>query len=311
MIGRSRQKGDTSAGVSQSWRELAGPRRSRVHSSMSLRRRWLPWIKLLGGLLLLLLIAGGIFQLVRLLDQNTKKAVVAVAVDPIEEILFYTDGVLNEGWLEDTIGLPVGTPIMDTDIFALKGKLEESQQVKTASVERVFPNALRIDITERKPVMRLLTVGSDGKRHLRLVARDGVVYRGEGYSVAALKQLPYLQPYQQADGSYLPLRGLEPVVELLDLVRNSQPKLFDTWKVVSLQYYNGREGLPGQVIQVRSKIVPKIVFSVSKDAALQLDRLIYILDYFEKNGNPSLKSIDLSLRDAAAVRLSSGRAQVF
>ena len=81
-------------------------------------------------------------------------------------------------------------------------------------------------------------------------------------------------------------------------MRTSQPKLFDTWQVVSLQYYNGKTGLPGQVIEVRSKIVPKIVFGVSKDAALQLDRLVHILEYFEKNGDPSLKRIDLSLRGA-------------
>lgn len=311
MIGRNRQKGDTSAKGSQSWRDLAGPRRSRVDSSVSHRRRWMPWIKLLGGLILLLLIAGGILQLFRVLDQNTKKAVVAVAVNPIEGILFETNGVLTERWLEDKIGSQVGIPIMEVDIFSLKSKLEEHSQVKSASVERVFPSDLRIDITEREPVMRLLTVDSSGKRSLRLVARDGVVYHGYGYSATALKQLPYLQPYRHADGSYLPLLGMEPVVELLDLTRSVQPKLFNTWQVVSLQYYNGRTGLPGQVIEVRSTIVPKIVFGISKDAALQLDRLVYILDYFEKNGDPSLKRIDLSLRGAAAVQLSSGRAQVF
>jgi hypothetical protein len=311
MIGRNRQKGDTSAAGTQSWRDLAGPRRSRVNSSVSRRRRWMPWIRLLGGFLLLLLISGGLFQLVRMLDQDTQKRVVAVTVNPIESILFYTDGVLTESWLEDTIGVQVGMPIMETDIFALKRMLEENVQVELASVERVFPSDLRIDITERKPVMRLLTAGSDGKRRLRLIARDGVVYRGVGYSVNALKQLPYLQPYQHPDGSYLPLRGVEPVVELLDLMRSTQPQLFDTWQVVSLQYYNGRTGLPGQVIEVRSTVVPKIVFAVSKDVALQLDRLVYILDYFEKNGDPSLKRIDLSLRGAAAVQLSSGRAQLF
>jgi hypothetical protein len=311
MIGRNRQKVDTSANGSQSWRDLTGPRRSRVNSSVSHKRRWMPWIKLLGGLLLLLLIVGGIFQLFRILDQTTKKTMVAVAVNPIEGILFKTNGVLTERWLEDTIGSQVGIPIMEIDIFSLKSKLEERSQVKSVSVERVFPSDLRINIDEREPVMRLLTVDSSGKRSMRLVARDGVVYHGFGYSATTLKQLPYLQPYQHADGSYLPLRGMETVVELLDLTRSVQPKLFNTWQVVSLQYYNGRTDLPGQVIEVRSTIVPKIVFGASKDAALQLDRLVYILDYFEKNGDPSLKRIDLSLRGAAAVQLSSGRAQVF
>lgn len=202
-------------------------------------------------------------------------------------------------------------PIMEADIFALKEKLEESGQVMVASVKRVFPSSLRIDIIERKPVMRLIVADSEGKRRLRLVARDGVVYKGVGYSADALKQLPYLQPHRQADGSYFPLSGIETVVALLDVVHDTRPKLYATWQVVSLQYYNGKSGMPGQIIEIRSTIVPKIIFGVSKDFALQLDRLVYILDYFEKNGDPSLKKIDLSLRGAAAVQLSSGRAQVF
>ena len=311
MIGHNKQKGDTSAGDTQSWRELAGPRRSRVNSSVSHKRRWMPWLKLLGGLLLLALISGGLFQLIRMLDRETKEAVVAVAVNPVESILFYTDGVLTSSWLEDTIGSQIGMPVMEIDIFALKAVLEDHAQVKDASIERSFPSDLRIDISERKPVMRLVTANADGKRRLRLVARDGVVYQGVGYSMSALKQLPYLQPHQHADGSYFPLLGIEPVVELLDLVRDTQPELFDSWQVVSLQHYNGRTGLPGQVIEIRSKTVPKIVFGVSKDFALQLDRLMYLLEYFKKNGDPSLKRIDLSLRGAAAVQLSSGRAQVF
>ena len=311
MIGHNKQKGDTSAGDTQSWRELAGPRRSRVNSSVSHKRRWMPWLKLLGGLLLLALISGGLFQLIRMLDRETKEAVVAVAVNPVESILFYTDGVLTSSWLEDTIGSQIGMPVMEIDIFALKAVLEDHAQVKDASIERSFPSDLRIDVSERKPVMRLVTANADGKRRLRLVARDGVVYQGVGYSMSALKQLPYLQPYQHADGSYFPLLGIEPVVELLDLVRDTQPELYDSWQVVSLQHYNGRTGLPGQVIEIRSKTVPKIVFGVSKDFALQLDRLMYLLEYFKKNGDPSLKRIDLSLRGAAAVQLSSGRAQVF
>lgn len=311
MIGRNRQKGDTFAEGSQSWRELGGPRRSRINSSVARKRRWIRWVKLLGVVLLFALLLGGFLQVARILDRNTKKAVASVTVSPVKGILFRTDGVLTENWLEETIGSQIGTPMMEIDIFALKERLEEHVQVESASVERIFPSDLRIDITERKPALRLLTANADGERSLRLVSRDGTVYRGLGYSGNALKQLPYLQPYRHPDGSYFPLRGIEPVVELLDLARNSQPEIFDTWQVVSMQYYNGIVGLPGQVIEVRSKIVPKIVFGVSKDFAIQLDRLVYILDYFEKNGEPSLKRIDLSLRGAAAVQLSSGRAQVY
>lgn len=311
MIGRNRQKGETFAEGSQSWRELVGSRRSRINSSAARKRRWMRWIKLSGVLLILILIPAGIFQLLRIMAQDTKQAVMSVTVNQLESILFLTDGVLTDSWLEATIGPQRGLPIMEIDIFALKQKLEETKQVKSASVERIFPSDLRIELVERKPVLRLITVNSDGTRRLRLIARDGVVYRGFGYSRDTLNQLPYLHPYQHSDGSYLPLRGIKPVVGLLDLVSSMQPELYGTWQVVSLQYFNGNTELPGQVIEVRSKNVPKIVFGASKDFALQLDRLAYILDYFKKNGEPALKRIDLSLRGAAAVQLSSGRAQVY
>ncbi len=311
MIGRDRQKGDTFASGAQSWRALAGPRSSRVGSSAARKRRWIPLLKLFGVLLLLLSIAGLLYQLVKMLDRDARQAVASVAVNPVERTLFYTDGVLTDDWLQNIIGPQEGMPIMEIDIFALKAKLEKIPQVKAASVERVFPGDLSIKITERKPLLRLLTQGSDGKRRLRLVARDGLVYRGFEYSKSELKRLPYLLPYQNPDKSYLPILGVDQVAELLDLAGNMRPELLETWQVVSLQYFNGKTGLPGQVIEVRSSLVPKIVFGASKDFALQMDRLIYILDYFKKNGDPSLKRVDLSLRGAAAVQLSSGRAQFF
>ena len=311
MIGRSRQKGDISANGAQSWRGLAGPRRSRIGTSMARKRRWAPLLKLVGILLIVSVITGVLYRFVQLLDRDARGAVAAVTNNPVESILFYTDGVLTENWLQKTIDSQMGMSIMEVDIFALKAKIEENPQVKSASVERVFPSSLSIKITERKPLMRLVTASSDGKKRLRLVARDGLVYRGFDYSKNELKRLPYLLPYQNADKSYLPIRGIEQVAELLDLASSAQPELFETWQVVSLQYFNGNTSLPGQVIEVRSTLVPKIVFGASKDFSLQMDRLLYILNYFEKNGDPSLRKIDLSLRGSAAVQLSSGRAQFF
>ena len=189
--------------------------------------------------------------------------------------------------------------------------MEADVQVKSASVERVFPSDLRIRVKERVPALRLAIAGSDGKRHLRLVARDGVVYDGIGYSKTRLKNLPFVQPYQHVDGSFFPMRGIESVAELLELVRSTEPKLFSTWQVVSLQHYSGALDIPGQVIEVRSTIVPRIIFGSSADYGRQLDRLTYIFEYVRKQGNPSIERIDLSLRGSAAVQFSSGRVGTF
>jgi hypothetical protein len=146
---------------------------------------------------------------------------------------------------------------------------------------------------------------------MRLVARDGVVYDGLGYPKATLKNLPFVQPYQHPGGRFFPMRGIERVAELLELARAAEPQFFRTWKVVSLEYYSGDLSLPGQVIEVRTTMVPRIIFSASADYSRQLDRLKYILKYVQNQGNPSIERIDLSLRGSAAVQFSSGRVGTF
>ncbi len=311
MIGSGKQKGGTSAGGKQSWRELAGPRRSRVNSAQARKRRQTRWFKFLAGFLLLLVLLGGLAWVGWTFKNSEETIPMTPSSKPIERIIFDTDGVLPDNWLSQTIKLRPGMSMMEADIHALKKSLEVDVQVKSASVERVFPSDLRIRVKERVPALRLAVAGADGKRHLRLVARDGRVYDGIGYSKARLENLPFVQPYRHVDGSFFPMRGIESVAELLEMVRSTEPKLFRTWQVVSLQHYSGDLDLPGQVIEVRSTIVPRIIFSASAGYRRQLDRLAYILEYVRNQGNPSIERIDLSLRGSAAVQFSSGRIGTF
>ena len=304
MIGSSKQKGSTSAEGEQSWRELAGLRSAKVSSSLSRKRRKTRWIKLSGILLICGVVVGVMIRSFQGPNSDGNTTSIAATAGFIQRVELYTDGVLSDEWLDKTIQLQPGMSMMDVDIHALKEILESTAQVKSASVERIFPSDIYIEITERKPVMRLMISSANGSRNLRLVARDGVVYNGIDYSATALKQLPFLKPYRHPDGSYFPLQGIESVAQLLDLVRRTQPDLYRTWQVVSLEHYSGNQDLPGQIIEVRSKSVPEIIFSATKDYALQVNRLVYLLSYLEKKGNPSLERIDLSLHDSAAVRLS-------
>lgn len=311
MIGGGKQKGGTSAGSEQSWRELAGPRRSRVNSPQARKRRHTRWVKFLAALMVLTVVIGGLAWAGMALKNREEKIPITPTSKPIERILFDTDGVLPDNWLSKTIKLRPGMAMMEADIHALKETLEADVQVKSASVERVFPSDLRIRVSERVPALRMAVAGPDGKRLLRLVARDGVVYSGLGYPKATLKNLPFVQPYRRIDGGSFPMRGIEKVAELLELARSTEPKFFRTWQVVSLEHYSGDLDLPGQVIEVRSTMVPRILFSASADYGRQLDRLAYILEYVKNQGNPALERIDLSLRGSAAVQFSSGRVGTF
>ncbi|MGC6424219.1 MAG: cell division protein FtsQ/DivIB [Lentimonas sp.] len=311
MIGSGKDKGGTSASGEQSWRELAGPRKKRINSPQARKRRQQKLFKILGALLLLAAVAGGVTWSVITLKEREKAIYISTPSKPIERILFDTDGVLPDGWLGSVINLRPGMSLMDADIHQLKIELESEGQVKTASVAREFPSDLKVIIQERSPTLRLAVAAEDGTQRLKLVGRDGTVYTGKGYPKAMLNNLPYVRPYQNVDGSYLPMQGIERVAELIDYARQNTPQLYRTWQVVSLEHYSGDLDLPGQIIEVQSSWVPRIIFSAGGNYAQQMDRLNYVLSYVQQRGNPSIERIDLSLRGSAAVQFSSGRIGTF
>ncbi|MFP4165554.1 MAG: cell division protein FtsQ/DivIB [Opitutales bacterium] len=310
MIRRGHEKGGLAARGEQSWRELAGPRKGRVQSRQARQRRRMKFLKLALGVCVLLGVTGGLLFGVRWW-QESEPVQREASTNPVERIHFSTDGVLPNSWLRTVIDLQPGMPLMEVDIHGMKRDMEEAGQVKWASVRRNFPAELRIRVRERTPVMRLATERNNGERRLRLVARDGTVYEGFGYPDATIRRLPFLIPYQHSDGSYLPLRGIETVAELLDLVRKRSPELYISWRVVSLENYSGNPELPGEVIEMRSKEGPRILFGASGGFGKQLDRLLYILEQVPTDGDPSVVRIDLSLRGAAAVQFNEERVRIF
>ncbi|MEC8614090.1 MAG: hypothetical protein VXY17_01625, partial [Verrucomicrobiota bacterium] len=108
-----------------------------------------------------------------------------------------------------------------------------------------------------------------------------------------------------------PMRGIDQVAELLEETRQAQPNFYKTWKLVSLKHYSGNPELPGQVIEIRSSMVPRIIFGLNNSFAQQIDRLAVILNYVQSRGNPAIKRIDLTLPKDAAVQFESGRISTF
>ena len=311
MIGRGKNKGSSSATGSQSWRELAGPRKKRVNSPRARKRRQVKFLKIFGGLLAGAGLLAAVILLTSSILNREEPIQISTPSKPIKQVIFETDGVLPDRWLGTVISLEAGTAMMEIDIHAMKDSLEKEAQVLSASVERVFPSSLKISVKEREPVLRIAVQGPGGATVQRMVARDGIIYTGIGYSRAVQDELPFVQPFQHSDGSIQPMQGIGKVARLLEMARAKQPSFYRTWKVVSLQHYSGNESMAGEVIEIRSSYVPRIIFGATEDFGLQLDRLKLILEYVRARGNPSMKRIDLSLRGSAAVQFSSGRISSF
>jgi cell division septal protein FtsQ len=312
MIGGGRHKGSTSAGGEQSWRSLVGGRnKTRIQSPQARKRRQRQILKLLALLGGVFAVMAAVAWAVIAFTQREAPMQIATPSKPVESIIFDTDGVLPSRWLGTVIELRRNTTMMEVDIHAMKQQLEAHGQVKSASVERQFPNVLKIKINEHEPVLRMRVMGANEQPEVRIVSRQGTIYKGVGYPEATLRKLPYVVPYRHPGGGFKPLHGIERVAELLEVTRRTQPNFFKTWQLVSLEHYSGQPEMPGEIIEVRTSIVPRIIFGLNTDFAQQLDRLGVILQYVQNRGNPAVKRIDLSLQGSAAVQFESGRISTF
>lgn len=312
MIGGGKHKGSTSAGGEQSWRALNGGRKNtRIKSPQARKRRQTQLLKLMLGLFVIFVLIGAVVWSVITLKQREEPIQISTPSKPVERILFDTDGVLPDRWLGSVIELRRGVTLMEIDIHQIKQDLESSGQVALASVEREFPDALKIKVKERIPALRIRVVGADGQSEDRILARDGMLYKGIGYPKATLRKLPFVVPYQYPEGGVQPMRGIETVAQLLDATRRMQPDFYKTWQIVNLKHYSGDPELPGQIIEVKTSMVPRIIFGRNSDFEKQLDRLGVIMNYVQSRGNPAVKRIDLSLQASAAVQFESGRISTF
>ncbi|MEC8209333.1 MAG: FtsQ-type POTRA domain-containing protein [Verrucomicrobiota bacterium] len=312
MIGGSKHKGSTSAGENQTWRGLdGGSKRTRINSSQSLKRRQVQSIKLLGAFFVAILLISVVVWAIIAFNEREGSIQITTPSKPVEKILFDSDGALPASWLRNVVELRRDTAMMEIDIHTMKQQLEAHGQVKSASIERQFPNALKIDLKEHEPVLRIRVMDANEQTEVRIISREGTIYKGIGYTRATLNKLPFVLPYQHPEGGISPMRGIDQVAELLEETRQAQPNFYKTWKLVSLKHYSGNPELPGQVIEIRSSMVPRIIFGLNNSFAQQIDRLAVILNYVQSRGNPAIKRIDLTLPKDAAVQFESGRISTF
>ena len=288
----------------QSWHDLrdANIQSSRITTSASIYRRIKPFIK--WAFLSFSVVAVFFFFKDFVFDGIASEK----GIDPknqggyVKKVLFYTDGVLDETWLSGVIQINRNMQLMDINIFEMKHILENFDQVQRAEVIRIFPDALRIELKEEVPLFKLKMQTSEGIDFLRCVGESGQVYKGIGYSEAFLDELPYLIPYRHSNQKYLPINGLNYVAPLMSLLLEEGLIERIGLKSISLKNFSGDREFPGQIIEINSDLIPRILFSAYEDYPKQVARLNYILSFMNGSGNPELERVDLSLRDSAAIR---------
>lgn len=302
-----RKKKATAPGESSFWQHrIPQSTRRRATTATARWRRWRQVLQIAGALVVVCAVIGGLILLLNFLRSHKADELLGTASQPLRQVYFTSNGVLDHSWMSNAVDIGADTPLMAIDIHRLQEQLSSVGQIRSAVVERVFPDGLLIRLEEYEPLLRLVVQETGGQRRVFLVSRQGYVYRGQGYPARMLQDLPYLAGIslrKNATGEYLPVAGIDTVAEFLDLSRILVPSLYAGWSYLDLSAYQGNPRSVGSEIRVRTKAGGLIVFAPT-DFPRQLERLNEIVVHRlspEQRGRVEL--IDLSLPDPV-VRLA-------
>ncbi len=231
------------------------------------------------------------------------EAVARIGRSPVVgKIGFRTDGVLSRAWVREQIALAPGTPLLELDIYAIRARLEAEPQVYRATIERELPDRLEVFISERVPVFRIVVPDGGGKRSVYLVATDGMVYRGRDYEMGRVRTLPFLGgvKLRMEDGRFAPIKGLKPVLDLIDLARSRFPEVYADWRVVDLSEFDPDPEVFFSTIRIRGVQVKESLFSPD-EPELQLRRLESVVAFLRDRQAEAVARVDLRYEDAVPV----------
>ena len=226
---------------------------------------------------------------------------------PVDSVKYATDGVLSLNSIKRMLQIPENAALMDLELKDIRSKLERDPQIAFARVRRRFPSTLQVEISEHKPLYRLLIRPKKGIPEMWLVSGRGVIYKGKDFRNATLSALPYLNPdpgllKKDERNGYQRIPVLEKVSPLLEIARSDFPELYREWKVVSFLRPDADESDPGAHILIKSKGVKEVRFA-PRDYRAQLRRLKYLLLEPGFQNNKSIDSIDLSHGRSVFARL--------
>lgn len=225
-------------------------------------------------------------------------------ISPVKNFEIRTNGTLTQSLLIPYINLPKDIGIMNVDIFELQKRLETLSQIREATIERQFPDTIKISIEEYIPIVKVITTDQMGKRLGLLVSKEGQVFRGYGYSSKKIKTLPYLTGiHLYKSGNYFKnIPNMDYVKELITCAQSESPKLYKSWQSISLEYCQYGNKSLGAFIKVKTKNLGEIIFAPEK-FDMQLMRLNSIVSYASKEKLATIERIDLSLENQAVVKV--------
>ena len=281
--------------IARSWRDIPQEVKSRSMSKTGRRRHALALAKMIGGTGLVGVLVWGAIELVTTIEQNPKEIAQDAQAVPVKKLELVSDqGALDRAWLERTLALPKGVTLMELDLAKLQAKVLANSQVRTAVLTKSFPDKLTVAIVERTPIARLKAQLHPGELRDYLVARDGMLFDGLGYTEELRATLPWLDlgdaKLTRRGEGFAPIEGMAVVADLLAKAKAEAEHLYRTFQVVSLARLASDDE-----IEVRTTEMTQVIFTTRDDFFRQLAKLDRVRDEFRPTPELPLAKVDLSL----------------
>lgn len=292
MFNRDKKNSD------DSWRKL---KKSKVaakskRASTPLRARLRKVGKVVRVLLALAVLGGIIFGVNYVYRNFCIEDLLGAKHADLRAVEFKSDGVISAHWLGGILKIPKNSTLSDINIFDLKKILEDVSQIKSAEVERIYPDILRIEISELKPLAKI-AVNVDLKPTVFMVATDGSFFKPICYTDEMLNSYVFLEGVKLDYGKKY--ENVKKFAEFIDTAKKRFPDEVAKWYAIDLSEL-GSLTLPLVVVTTRTGT--KIIFDAS-DLKKQFDKFDYILRYSKQRSLNDFEKIDLSLKDRVDAKL--------
>ncbi|MGC8743413.1 MAG: cell division protein FtsQ/DivIB [Verrucomicrobiia bacterium] len=211
----------------------------------------------------------------------------------IRVIDIQTDGIINREQIRRWAGVQPGDNLIALDIGQVRRNLELIPMIKTVSVEKVFPATLRIRVSEREPVARVMITDAPGVESIYTLDEMGYVMIPLHFS-----QLSATEPTNK----FLPVIIGVGRTDLKIGTRVSSPQLLSALRLLSTFERSPMAGLvniktidisyPG-ILQAVTDQGSTIIFGIGQfDIQLRRWRMVY--DYGRQRGK-LVATLDLSV----------------
>jgi cell division protein FtsQ len=149
----------------------------------------------------------------------------AMPLMTIRHVIVNSDVRLSEDQVLALSGIQGGEHWYSVNVTAIRGRLEAAPMVRTATVERIFPDTLRLTLWGRQPAA-LVLAEANGRSLPVLVDGEGVIFRlGASSAEMDLPVISGLTVGQTSLGEQLP-RAYVSLFADLRALREKSPSLF-------------------------------------------------------------------------------------